>query len=453
MPAVTRAATSPRNPLLAASERRWRAWRHRLLTCARPWRSARTCLGVPLLFAVSACQVAPPKPVAPPTALAQPQFTAVTFADLPGWNDDRVQDAWPAFRMSCKALVQRARTQATWQGPCAASEEIAESDATAVRLFFERKFTPYRVSQTDGIGEGLITGYYEPLLAGSRVASSAFPAPLYAPPDDLLVVELADLYPELKGKRVRARLDGRRVVPYWTRAEIDAGKARIDGKVLVNVSDPVDAFFLQIQGSGRVQLAEGGVMRVGYADQNGQPFRSVARVLIDRGELTLGEASMQGIREWGRRNPDKLSALLDENPSYVFFREVPPFAPGTLEARIDGPIGAPAARATCDRDRPPGDSIGRTGLSCHDRAAFIDAVAPARHGTGHGGGDPRRDPRGFFLGLRRRGGRARGPHAPARTGVGVVAERCAATFCRRLMPPGDSATRARVNGREEKLLP
>ena len=278
--------------------------------------------------------------MAPPIAPPQPQFTAVTFVDLPGWNDDRVQDAWPAFRMSCKALVQRARTQATWQGPCAASEEIAESDATAVRLFFERNFTPYRVSQTDGVGEGLITGYYEPLLSGSRIASSAFPAPLYAPPDDLLIVELADLYPELKGKRVRARLDGRRVVPYWTRAEIDAGKARTDGKVLVNVSDPVDAFFLQIQGSGRVQLAEGGVMRVGYADQNGQPFRSVARVLIDRGELTLEEASMQGIREWGRRNPDKLSALLDENPSYVFFREVPPFAPGTLEARIDGPIGA-----------------------------------------------------------------------------------------------------------------
>jgi membrane-bound lytic murein transglycosylase A len=298
------------------------------------------CAAIALLFTLTACQVAPPKPVAPPTAPVQPQFTAVTFAELPGWNDDRVQDAWPALRMSCKALVQRVRTQTTWQGPCAASEEIAESDAAAVRLFFERNFTPYRVSQSDGISEGLITGYYEPLLSGSRIASAAFPAPLYAPPDDLLIVELADLYPELKGKRVRARLDGRRVVPYWTRAEIDAGKARTDGKVLVNVSNPVDAFFLQIQGSGRVQLAEGGVMRVGYADQNGQPFRSVARVLIDRGELTLGEASMQGIREWGRRNPDKLPALLDENPSYVFFREVPPFAPGTLEARIDGPIGA-----------------------------------------------------------------------------------------------------------------
>ncbi len=139
---------------------------------------------------------------------------------------------------------------------------------------------------------------------------------------------------------MRGRLDGRRVVPYWPRADIDGGKANVAGKALVYVSDPVDAFFLQIQGSGRVQLAEGGVMRVGYADQNGQPFRSVARVLIDRGELTLGEASMQGIREWGRQHPAELPELLDENPSYVFFREVPPAPPGSLEARIDGPIGS-----------------------------------------------------------------------------------------------------------------
>src|SRR6185312_13132892 len=143
-----------------------------------------------------------------------------------------------------------------------------------------------------------------------------------------------------KGKRVRGRLDGRRVVPYWPRAEIDAGKANTEDKALVYVSDPVDAFFLQIQGSGRVALDDGSVIRVGYADQNGQPFRSVARVLIDRGELTLEHASMQGIREWGRAHPDALPALLDEDPSYVFFREVPPPAPGSLEAAIDGPIGS-----------------------------------------------------------------------------------------------------------------
>ena len=129
-------------------------------------------------------------------------------------------------------------------------------------------------------------------------------------------------------------------MPYWQRADIDSGRAGVADKALVYVTDPVDAFFLQIQGSGRVALADGGVMRVGYADQNGQPFRSVARVLIDRGELTLDEASMQGIRAWGQRHPDELPALLDENPSYVFFREVPPPSAGSLEALIDGPIGS-----------------------------------------------------------------------------------------------------------------
>ena len=290
-------------------------------------------------LALAACQVAPPQPVAP-TAPAQPTFTATSYRDLPGWDSDRVQDAWPAFRVGCKALVARARTQSDWQASCAGADAIDENDAAQVRQFFERNFTPYRVSSRDGTDQGLVTGYYEPLLHGSLSGGPAYPAALFAPPDDLLVVELAELYPELKGKRVRGRVDGRRVVPYWTRADIDAGKASLAGKALVYVSDPVDAFFLQIQGSGRVQLAGGGVMRVGYADQNGHPFRSVARVLIDRGEMTIDEASMQAIREWGRRHPDRLPQLLDENPSYVFFREVTPPAPGTLEARIDGPIGS-----------------------------------------------------------------------------------------------------------------
>ena len=180
----------------------------------------------------------------------------------------------------------------------------------------------------------------EPLLAGSRTRSERHPVPLYGVPDDLLIVDLASLHPELKDKRVRGRVEGRRVVPYWSRADIEAGRARLDGRTLAFVDDPVEAFFLQIQGSGRIRLDDGQTMRVGYADQNGHPYRSVGRVLIDRGELTLGEATLQGIRDWGRRNPDKLPALLDENPSYVFFREVPPPQPGTLYAAIDGPFGA-----------------------------------------------------------------------------------------------------------------
>jgi membrane-bound lytic murein transglycosylase A len=301
-------------------------------------RIARRAL-VAVAVALAGCQVAPPV-VQPPQRPARAVFTPATYAELPGWNTDNVQEAWPAFRVGCKALVARQRTQALWQAPCAAGETVDAQDTSAVRRFFEQNFTPYRVGASDGSEQGLVTGYYEPLLEGSRMQSARYAAPLYAPPDDLLIVELADLYPELKGKRVRARLDGRRVVPYWPRADIDAGRADTNGKALVYVSDPVDAFFLQIQGSGRVALDDGSVIRVGYADQNGQPFRSVARVLIDRGELTLGEASMQGIRAWGQAHPDQLPALLDENPSYVFFREVPPPAPGSLEAAIDGPIGS-----------------------------------------------------------------------------------------------------------------
>src|SRR5262249_45379032 len=163
-------------------------------------------------------------------------------------------------------------------------------------------------------------GYYEPLLKGSRQKSTRFSVPLYAVPDDLLIVELADLYPELKGKRVRGRVEGRRVVPYWSRADIENGHALVNDRVLAYADDPVDAFFLQIQGSGRIALEDGSVIRLGYADQNGHPYRSIGNVLIERGELRLEQTSLAGIREWGRRNPDKLPELLDQNPSYVFFR-------------------------------------------------------------------------------------------------------------------------------------
>ena len=226
-----------------------------------------------------------------------------------------------------------------WQAVCNAAATADVHDRASARAFFENQFSVWQVTDEAGNDTGLVTGYYEPLLKGSRTATPPYTQPLYAPPDDLLTVDLASLYPELAGKRVRARVDGRKVVPYWTRADIDAGRAPLAGKVLVYVDDPVDAFFLEIQGSGRVQLPDGTVMRVGYADQNGQPFRSIARVLIDRGEMTADHASMQAIREWGREHPDQLPALLEENPSYVFFREVPPPAPGSLEAKIDGPIG------------------------------------------------------------------------------------------------------------------
>jgi membrane-bound lytic murein transglycosylase A len=291
--------------------------------------------------ALAGCQIVPTAPpaVRPPTP-PHAVYTPATFDALPAWRDDDPAAAWPAFLASCKALVARPATPAAWNAVCAAAGAVDERDGAAVRSFFETHFTPWRVSTSDGRETGLVTGYYEPLLEGAYARSGQYATPLYAPPDDLLTVDLAELYPELAGKRVRGRLDGRRVVPYWTRADIDAGRARLAGKALVYVTDPVDAFFLQVQGSGRVELSDGSVLRLGYADQNGQPYRSIARVLIDRGEMTLDQASMQSIRRWGVEHPDQLEALLDENPSYVFFRILPAPAPGSLEARIDGPTGS-----------------------------------------------------------------------------------------------------------------
>jgi len=220
-----------------------------------------------------------------------------------------------------------------------AAASVNASSRSAIRTFFETHFSPYRISDAQGHATGLVTGYFEPLLAGSRTRSATFRVPLYAPPDDLLTIDLSELHPELKDKRVRGRIEGRKVVPYWPRRDIEQGAAPLSAKVLVYVRDPVEAFFLEIQGSGRIRLVDGSEIRLNYADQNGHPYRSIGRILIDRGELPRDRASLQGIIGWAKANPERLRALLDENPSYVFFREVPPPVKGSLEARIDGPIG------------------------------------------------------------------------------------------------------------------
>jgi membrane-bound lytic murein transglycosylase A len=212
----------------------------------------------------------------------------------------------------------------------------AQPDAGRVRAFLEQRLLPWQINQAEGGSEGLITGYYEPLLHGSRTFSPKYRYPVRAAPDDLLVVDLSTLYPELKNLRLRGRLQGNKVVPYYSRAEIEAGDAPLSGKELAWVDDPVELFFLQVQGSGRIVMDDGEIMRVGYADQNGYPYRSIGRWLVDNGELTLDQASMQGIKDWVRRNPQRLPELLNTNPSYVFFRELPNHDAGPL-----GALGVP----------------------------------------------------------------------------------------------------------------
>jgi membrane-bound lytic murein transglycosylase A len=164
---------------------------------------------------------------------------------------------------------------------------------------------------------------------------------VFGPPGDLIVVDLGELYPELKSMRLRGRLEGRRLVPYYSRGEWADEERKRERQALLWTDDPLDFFFLQIQGSGQVEMADGGRVRIGYADQNGHPFRSIGRWLIEQGELQAHEASMQGIKRWARANPKRLRELLDANPSLVFFRELP--------AEGSGPPGALGVPLTARR--------------------------------------------------------------------------------------------------------
>jgi membrane-bound lytic murein transglycosylase A len=214
-----------------------------------------------------------------------------------------------------------------------------------VRQYFENNFEPYKLVRRIGATReetGLITGYFEPLLQGARTASAQFVAPLYAPPPDLLTVDLASLFPELKGKRVRGRLQGNKVVPYYTRAELPADRA-LQGNEIVWIDNPFDALMLEVQGSGRVQLPDGTTIRLQYADQNGQPYRSVGRYLVQIGGLTVEEATLPGIRAWLLAHPERLREVLDSNPSVVFFNEAPLGDPNL------GPKGAQGISLTTGR--------------------------------------------------------------------------------------------------------
>lgn len=281
-------------------------------------------------------------------------LTRATWSELPGWQQDNHTEALPALLASCRTLAK----QPAWREVCDAASAV--NDRNLAQRFFENHFTPYRMAGADGSVEGLITGYYEPTLRGSRKPSARNRYPVYGVPDDLLVMDLGEFAPELKSTAPRARVEGRRIVPYYDRSQIESGRAPVRGKEIAWVEDAVELFFLHIQGSGRIALDDGRTMRVGFAEHNGHPYRSIGRVLIERGELPLERTSMQGIKAWARDNPAKLAELLQQNPRFVFFRELPENGtspPGALgvpltpqrSIAIDPryvPLGAPVHIAT-----------------------------------------------------------------------------------------------------------
>lgn len=304
---------------------------------------------------------APPAGTARAAVEAAPPGRAVGFADLPGWAEDAHAEALAAFLAGCRAI----KPDKPLAPACAAARAVPAGDHAAARSFFEAHFEPFELSDDKGGTSGLITGYYEPVIRGCRARKPDCSVPVHGIPDDLISVELVAVVPELKGKRLRGRLDGRRLVPYASRAEIDrrSGEGKpLPAPVLAWAMDAVDLFFMQVQGSGRLQLDDGSTLRLGYADQNGHPYKPVGRSLVERGALSQGGVSMQSIRDWLAANPAERDAVLATNPSYVFFRELPPSdegPPGSLGVPLTPsrsiavdvnavPLGSPVWLATSD---------------------------------------------------------------------------------------------------------
>jgi membrane-bound lytic murein transglycosylase A len=260
----------------------------------------------------------------------------VTFASLKGWDADALDQALSAFQVSCRRTLTfppdramgggMAGMAADWKPACEAALALPPTDAAGARAFFQTWFRPVRV-QNNGDDLGLFTGYYEPVLNGSLTPGPGFATPLYAVPKHHVTVDLGEFRDEWKGQRLVGRVEGSRFRPAETRQQIEAGA--LDGKAapLVWVDDPVDAFFLHIQGSGLVTLPDGTTRRVGFAATNGQRYYAVGRTLIDKGEVPAEEMSMQAIRAWMDKNPGRAQALMEENPSYVFFRFLDGAAP------------------------------------------------------------------------------------------------------------------------------
>jgi len=280
---------------------------------------------------------AAPQPLPPIRADAVARYDRIAFGSLPAASDADWIAAWPAFLQSCQGLA----THPAWKAPCTRAATVDRRSAAAIRSFFAGAFDAYRIravapaeaKAAEVRDTGLVTGYYEPLLKGSRRPSPKYRVPIYRVPADLVAIDLAGTHPELAGLRLRGRMQNGKVVAYPNRGEIMRGNL-LRGQELLWVDDPIDAFFLQVQGSGRVMLDDGDVTRLGYGDSNGHPYRSIGRWLVDQRELTIDQASMQGIKAWAALNPRRLDQLLEQNPSFVFFRELPLGDPAT------GPKGA-----------------------------------------------------------------------------------------------------------------
>jgi len=253
------------------------------------------------------------------------QLQQVAWNQLPGWQDDDLTQAWPAWQRSCQGLVKRSANDIDWKPACSASYKVNASDTSAIRRYFEANMKVMEIRHQSGpsagSSNGLITGYYEPYLNGSRERGGAYQTPIHR-------------YPEAWKKKKPAELP--------TRAEL-VSSGQLKGQEILWVDDPVAAAFMHIQGSGRIRMKDGKVVRLGFSGTNDRKFQSFAQWLLDRKEITRANATMQGIQSWANKNPGRVQEMLNANPRYVFFKELPSQGVDT------GPVGALGVPLTPER--------------------------------------------------------------------------------------------------------
>ncbi len=320
---------------------------------------------------------------------------ATRFDAIPGWSADTLADTLPALKAECRrfallpadtwlgssgAAAQAAGRAGQWTPSCAAALSLAPGDAAGARRFYEAWFQPYRID-----APALVTGYYEPEVPGALAPGGAYAVPILARPRDLVQAR-----PSSPGAAAPVgRLQDGRLVPYWTRQELEAGRAGYAARPLLWLQDPADLFLLQVQGAGRVRLADGTVVRVAYDGKNGRPYTPLGRVLVQQGALAENAVSLQSVRAWLAAHPDQARAVMDRNDDYVFFRVVlgadagdgPPGAlgvdlvPGRAAAidRLALPLGVPLFLDTTD---PVDGAPWRRLLLAQDLGS--DIVGPAR---------------------------------------------------------------------------
>ncbi len=257
--------------------------------------------------------------------ISKAQLEELKFDDIKGFQEDNLDLALKVFQKDCK----RAKRYQLFKTICQKSFE-----ATDAQNFFTQNFTPYKLRSAKGNDKGTITGYYEPLLFGSLKKTNKYKYPIYKAPKDLITVDLRKVYPDTKKYRMRGRVVGKKLVPYNSRATMAKNK---DLEVICYVDDKVDLYFLEIQGSGKVQLDSGKTINVGFANQNGHQYASIGKYMIRKKYIGYGtgySGSVQGMKKWFKDNPSKVDEVLNKNPSYVFFAKTRHGAMGSLGTEL-----------------------------------------------------------------------------------------------------------------------